>query len=154
MLRTKIQEIIEYLNISECELKEVNKLQWQSIIDKIEENFITKEKHDIDTYPYWERLKGECFNIYFEEDDAYKSLDLLINRDETVWLLLQDDAKLWLYEGNIETIKKVIGECYAFEYYLISKKYSWLLCENHHGYLIGVGNPIVDRMRKLQRWEG
>lgn len=150
MLRSKIQETIKSLSMSESQLKEVSKQHWQQIIDKIEKTFISKEKYNSNTYPYWEKLKGNCFSIFFEEDDASTALDMLVNRDEKIWLLVQGDRKIWLYEGDIESIKKLIGECYAFEYYLVSKKFSWLLCENHHGCLIGVGNPIVDRLKSLQ----
>jgi hypothetical protein len=39
------------------------------------------------------------------------------------------------------------AHCY-FEYYLVSKKYRWLLCETGHDVLIGLGS-IIPRMQQL-----
>jgi hypothetical protein len=38
---------------------------------------------------------------------------------------------------------------YGFEYYIVSKKFEWLLCENHHDILIAVGQPMVEKMERL-----
>lgn len=151
MIRGKMPEIVKSLNISDFQLKEIGKQQWQQILDKIENTFIKNYNINNSTkHPYWERLKGDSISICFENNDAYKVLDTLIDKNESVWFLIQEGEKIWLYDGRIEYIEKVIEECYAFEYYLVSKKFLWLLCENHHGYLIGIGNPVVDKMRKLQ----
>lgn len=87
--------------------------------------------------------------MQFPDDNALTVLDELIDKDEKVWFLAQDTYKVWLYEGFISNIVNVIKECYAFEYYFVSKKYILLLCENHHGCLTGVGSEIIDRMKKL-----
>ena len=51
-----------------------------------------------------------------------------------------------LYEGETTTILQVIPEfCHLIEYYLISKKLQWLLCEDHHDMLHLSGQPIIDR---------
>jgi hypothetical protein len=44
------------------------------------------------------------------------------------------------FEGFIEPIQQILGRLNAFEYYWVSKKYDWLLAENHHGFLIGLGS--------------
>ena len=51
-----------------------------------------------------------------------------------------------VYDSTPQAAQAVIGECYAFEYYLIAKDLSWLLCENHHDTLIGVGDEVRRRM--------
>ncbi|WP_425556402.1 DUF6756 family protein [Hymenobacter saemangeumensis] len=40
---------------------------------------------------------------------------------------------------------------YAFEYYLVSKKYEWLLGVNHHDVLFGVGELMVQRIKVLEQ---
>ncbi|WP_205301049.1 DUF6756 family protein [Paenibacillus aceris] len=47
---------------------------------------------------------------------------------------------------------KVIPELvHLREYYIISKKYEWLLCVNHHDIVFGSGAELVDIMEKI-RW--
>lgn len=54
---------------------------------------------------------------------------------KNVWFFVKEtrqDPKFWIYEGTIKAIQKVIEETVAFEYYIASKKFRWVLCENHH----------------------
>jgi hypothetical protein len=47
-----------------------------------------------------------------------------------------------VYESRAEIIGFVVGECFAFEYYIIDKEKEWLLCENHYNLLIGIGEGL------------
>jgi hypothetical protein len=47
-------------------------------------------------------------------------------------------------------IAELLGDLYGFEYYIVSKKFEWLLCEDHHGVLIGVGQPVIERIENLK----
>jgi hypothetical protein len=148
-LRDEIHGISNILNYTDNEFKEVNKNQWEQVIRAIEDAFIARKTHNSLITLYWEHLKGECYTLQFPNDNAFTILDKLIHKDEKVWFLAQDTHKVWLYEGFIEHIINIIKECYAFEYYIVSKKYIWLLCENHHGCLTGIGNEVIERMKKL-----
>ena len=48
-----------------------------------------------------------------------------------------------------DAIARTLRHSYAFEYYLIAKDLSWLICANHHGVLFGVGDPVRSRVRSL-----
>ena len=48
-----------------------------------------------------------------------------------------------VYDATPATIQRVIGQCYAFEYYLISKDLGWLWAENHHDTMFAVGLSTV-----------
>ena len=41
----------------------------------------------------------------------------------------------------------MLGEITHFEYFLVPKKLDWLLCENHHEVLYGVGEPIIEKLK-------
>ncbi len=77
----------------------------------------------------------------------------LLASEETVWFVAEDErgtkqnGNFWLYEGKIKPIVSLLGEMIAFEYYLVPKKLDWLLCETHHDVLVGVGEPIVERLK-------
>jgi hypothetical protein len=47
-----------------------------------------------------------------------------------------------IYDVKPAIIKDIIGNCFGFEYYIIAKDKSWLLCENHHSRLFGVGDKL------------
>ncbi len=52
-------------------------------------------------------------------------------------MLIPEDFndKMWVYEGESK------------EYYLVSKKYKWLYCENQHGIACLSGKEIIDKMK-------
>lgn len=116
---------------------------WPDIFKKIEAKFIVKENTNTRFNWWWDNLKSDRFSLEFPNDDAWTYLDQLIDKSEKVWFIAcdssRDPSKYWLFEGFIEPIQQILGRLNAFEYYLVSKKYDWLLAENHHGYLIGLG---------------
>jgi hypothetical protein len=50
-----------------------------------------------------------------------------------------------VYATTLAVAQQVIGECYAFEYYLVAKDLGWLLCANHHDLMMGLGG-VHDRL--------
>lgn len=153
-VRDEIEDAVKTLNLSKNNFSEINKYHWKQVINKIEQTFISKLTHKSDINPYWKHLKGDVYCIGFVNDNAFEYLDKLIDRNEKVWFLVEDPAykenKIWIYEGNIKSIKSIISECYGFEYYIMCKKFLWFLCENHHGCLMGAGERIIDKMKVLQ----
>ncbi|MFC3845081.1 DUF6756 family protein [Paenibacillus sp. MAH-36] len=37
------------------------------------------------------------------------------------------------------------------DHYLVSKKYDWLLCVNHHDIVFGSGLEVVNNMKKFEQ---
>jgi hypothetical protein len=84
--------------------------------------------------------------------DGWRLLTTLVPEpDGLVWFIAEDtDLPFYpVYEATSVAIEKIIGECFGFEYYVIAKDMSWLLCENHHDLLIGVGEPVMSRLARL-----
>jgi hypothetical protein len=82
---------------------------------------------------------------------AHTILHHLMPIEEVVWLMAYDSSNFYFYEGKITAIERVISELtYVMdEYYLISKKLEWLLCENHHDILIGTGSFAIQQLRSF-----
>jgi len=54
-------------------------------------------------------------------------------------------------QGQVKLVQTIIAEaCYIDELYLVSKKYDWLLCINHHDVLIATGRTMPDKLRQLE----
>jgi hypothetical protein len=53
------------------------------------------------------------------------------------------------YQGNVKSIQLILLECSPDEYYLINKKYKWLLSVNHHDSLSGTGAFIINQLKSF-----
>jgi hypothetical protein len=100
----------------------------------------------------WQRLKEPLYLLRLV-DAPNRYLKFFVN-DEVVWFIVEDyKDKMWLYEGNINfSTKFVIPELrHLREYYLVSKKYEWLLCVDHHDLVHGSGTNVVNNMKNFEQ---
>jgi hypothetical protein len=95
---------------------------------------------------WWEGFTQPCATAQFADDNGFTRLPLLVPLPkEPCWFVAEDtDSSLYpIYEATPEQAARIIGECFAFEYYLVAKNLQWLICENHHGRVIGMGEAVV-----------
>ncbi|GIO39488.1 hypothetical protein J41TS12_43490 [Paenibacillus antibioticophila] len=146
-VRFEIEEVIKTLELNREGLFEVRKDQWKDILRNVEERFLVKAHYTHGLHWGWNRLKEPKFTVRFV-DRPFKYIKDLIE-DENIWFIVEDlYDKMWLYEGTRDTIFRVIPElCHLNEYFLISKKFQWLLCEDHHEIIHLHGKEIIDRMK-------
>lgn len=149
-LRADIATKKKELTIADDEFHPI--MEWQIVEDKIEEYFLYKRSNSVKRSWLWNDLKSESYAVRCSRD-PYNKLSLLVDEKELVYFLVSETinelTKYWYYEGRIESIMLILGESGINEYYLVSKKYKWLLCYNHHDVLIGCGN-IIPLLKKLE----
>ena len=126
-------------------------VDWGNIQHKVFEKFCYLNH----TGWIWERLKGDTYAIQFHYNYPFDQLLTLVDHSEKVWLFLDETVsehnKYWFYEGYIKDIVLVLGETtQTDEVYVASKKYEWLLCVNHHDYIIAAGSNIVKKLTTLE----
>lgn len=118
----------------------------QDTYNEIYTAFVSKN----DVYWWWEHFIDESESISFNDSMGFKAIgDLVPDTSEILWFIVEDSQlpHFPIFEASTNNIIKIIGECFAFEYYLVPKTKSWLLCENHHDYVIGVGEAIVQSIK-------
>ncbi|MFC7339666.1 DUF6756 family protein [Haloferula chungangensis] len=107
----------------------------------------------VDCRWWWERFSSDSFSVTFEDGQSYTRICSIVpDPDQHVYFVVEDDRAdffpVCLTTPRIA--QKVIGDCFGFEYYLVPKDRSWLLCENHHDAMIGIGEKITAQLRKQQ----
>ena len=107
----------------------------------------------VDCRWWWERFSHDSFSVTFEDRQAFTRICSVVpDPDQRVYFVVEDDSAAFfpVCLTTPRIAQKVIGECFGFEYYLIPKDRSWLLCENHHDAMIGVGERIIAPLKKQQ----
>jgi hypothetical protein len=101
---------------------------------------------------WWEHFPS-CTGVRFIDGDGWQHLtDLVPEADERVWFIAEDFVapQYSLWEASVRDIQTLIGECYGFEYYVVQQQFHWLICENHHDYLVSVGREVEEKLRKFE----
>lgn len=126
---------------------------WPAILHKIEKAFVQRTDSNTHFNWWWESFKEPQYSLLFEDGRAYAHLDQLLDPQEQVWFVACDTAhdpsKFWLFHGTVTAIQQLLQEHYAFEYYVVSKKYTWLVCETEHDVLFGLGD-IIPKLQALE----
>ena len=150
--RDEINEIKRNLQLHDENFRLVRLTKYQQILHSILNKFTSLKISQINKW-WWDSFLEPIY--YFHPENIFNTLVLLIDDKESVWLVIDDESKkfehYWLYEGNIYAIVTVLKELPFGEYYIVSKKLEWILCENHHNILIGCGEPIINRMKILSK---
>jgi len=147
------KEISNAIKENRFTAKQINKLDGilgKRIYDDLLNHFVKSG----DRRWWWEDFKVESFN-FKEYEKPFEHLNqILIEFQNNVWLMVEDDQEEFypIYDCSPAIVGKLIGDCFGFEYYLIDKNKEWLICENHHNRLIGIGEKLKDKNRdRLER---
>ena len=154
-VRKEIEKICRDFDLRDTQFQPVGLNDWQGVEDKIYQTFCKLTHHKSRPVWLWEHFKLDTYSISTEQM-PYQYLDKLVDDNEIVWFFVNETVKeadkFWFYQGQVKPIQTVIAEaCYIDELYLVSKKYDWLLCINHHDILIATGQIMPAKLRELER---
>ncbi|HEX8658152.1 MAG TPA: DUF6756 family protein [Hymenobacter sp.] len=148
-----LMQLARRLQLSSEQFDEFGIYDWPLVLRKIEAAFVIKTSSNTHFNWWWESFKGPQYSLFIEEGRPYEYLNQLIDAQEQVWFVAcdsgKDPSKFWLFQGQIHAIQSVLREHSVFEYYLVSKKYEWLLCQTHHDVLTGL-KSIIPKMEALR----
>ena len=152
----KVLESVRELEITSEAFRQVSPNQWESILKSIFEEFATTSNTSATWL--WENLKKQ--GVRFQTENSLNYIVSLFEPETNVWILFEDwdrtkrNGNYWLFEGNYGTTIDVLNNMHGLEYYIVDKKMHWMIIENHHDILIGVGKPAESRLLELKELKG
>lgn len=152
-LRQEIEKIRKDFDLTD-KIVPVGLYEWKGIEDKVYYSFCEISHSHSRPVWIWENLKVESAGIN-PDKHAYLLLDKIIDKDEQLFLLLNETVneadKFWIYESTVQPIQTIISEASEIdEVTIVDKKYSWVLCINHHNTIIGGGDKMIKKLRETQ----
>lgn len=139
-VKTEIQNAITNLRLTKGDINLLEDTSGKQIFNECVAHFLKAG----DRRWWWEDFKFPSFSVS-DLEMPFELIDSIIPLTEgNVWLIVEDNYESFypVYDCNPRIIKNIIGECFGFEYYIISKNLEWLLCENHHSRLIIIGDKL------------
>ena len=140
------------LNLPETRFRQLGPREWRLALKQVFDRFATTHKTSVTWL--WEFLRKPHASIQF--DDGLPFVKPLFAPDTPVWLMVEDRwgkkrGNYWVFESTYGTAVAVLENFHFVEYYLVDRKLEWMLLENHHGYVIGVGEPALSLVRDLRQ---
>jgi len=137
-VKTEIAQAIKTLNLQEADICLVADVK--NVYLELLAYFVKSG----DRRWWWEDFKQEAFYFIAYEKPFEELINIIPKESYSVWFMVEDDDENYypIYNSKPAVISNIIGECSAFEYYVIDKNKQWLLCENHSDQLIGVGATL------------
>lgn len=139
----EISNAIKTLNFTDNEISLLDLKSGKKLYFELLDFFVTSG----DRRWWWEDFKLESFDFVDYEKPFEKLNEIIPDLKKKVWLMVEDDQEEYypIYTCEPSIIGQIIGECFGFEYYVIDKNMDWLICENHHNRLIGLGQKLKDK---------
>jgi hypothetical protein len=153
-MRTTLANAARDAGCSDAEFSLVSPHEYRDVFRQILAQFCNRGLELLNATWVWEHLVGPRQAI--QTDRPLQYLATLLPPHERVWFIAEDwpgtkkDGNYWLYDTTVDTALRVLGQAHAFEYYIIKRNLSWLVCENHHDIVMGVGDEVVNAMRAVQ----
>jgi hypothetical protein len=98
---------------------------------------------------WWESFSRPSCARHFDDGTGWQKIPAVVpDQDQSVWFIAEDNAlpHYPVFETTAAAASRIVGECYGFEYYIVAKDLSWLVCENHHNTVIAVGEQVMPRL--------
>jgi hypothetical protein len=147
-VKIEIQDAIQRLGLNDSNIKLLPDDQATPIFRAAHSHFVASS----DRRWWWEDFRFSATRVRFSDQKGFLRLEKIVaNQEEKVWFIVEDDQLPFypVYEATAKAIQAVVGECSGFEYYLVAKDLSWLVCETHHDQLIAIGEEVESRLRQL-----
>jgi len=153
-LRAEINKVVEHKKFSADEFRALSMHDnWKEIENKIYNSFYNPTYLNQRPDFLWRDFKHDTFSVSDLKYRPEHYLDQLIFDHEKVWYLvnetINETTKYWIYEGKIKHIQIIIHEVGFDELCIVSKKYDWLICINHHDILIATGYKMIEKFKNL-----
>ena len=147
-IKGEISEAVRRLQVPNSEFSEIPESEARRLFAA----FLARFTGGADVRWWWEMFSGPSSTWSPADGRGFERLTQIVpDPDELLWFVAEDDQLEFypVYEASARVAQKIIGGCYGFEYYLISKDLKWLVCENHHDRLIAVGEEVTGRLSAL-----
>ena len=148
MIEDEIEAARTTLALGDDEFRGVPEPEAKRIYEEAEKHFVGSQGRT----RWWEDFLRKPASATFHDEQAYERITQLVPDTNALayLIVLSDSGKLLLvYACTASAAERVLGECYAFEYYLVSSDWKWLICEDQNGVLMAIGEPAETRLRAL-----
>jgi hypothetical protein len=130
MLKENIQSAITQTGVSASILDQV---ELEGLRRTIEGKFADSQK----ALPLWERFRD---SVGKRRCDGWEKVcEFAANSEVILFFDESEEVSVWRFSTG-PALRKVLAECPAMEFYVTNTNADYVLCHNHHDFIVGVGS--------------
>jgi hypothetical protein len=130
MIASWIQSAVDEHSLNVVELSSETAAKWfLEVTQKFGETDIER--------PLWETLRVRASK---RRSNGWQDIGQFVGETKCI-LMIEEGPKAYECE-NGKTLTNLLEECPGFEFYVTNCESKYLLCHNHHNYLIGCGSAV------------
>jgi hypothetical protein len=131
-----VEEAIHTLGCAESEIRQLHGPEGELVVKKAMERFV-----DGNPRAWWMSLKRK-YKKFPVDDNNLEYLEHHWPKSESHAYFVPENGTraLRAFDASLSAVKAVLGECSFFEYYVVGKRFDWLLAESDHSELFVVRN--------------
>lgn len=147
-IRNEAERVIKECGLDRGRLHEVSKYSYDNIIHRFTKTFVTSG----DIHRCWDgrikEFRSTPSTVGIDGEPWYHRLTDFIPSEIPVYLILEDykgyEPKYWVYEAYPSEIVTLLDEVNGpGEYYIVSKKFDWLICGTHEDTVYCSGDIVI-----------
>jgi len=145
--RDEVTRAAHELVLPASEFRILSEQEAAPVLSNIEAHFVKEAGHRW----WWEAFRDSpTAQTHFADGTGWGYLSRIVPPESgLVWFVVEGDPEFVLCEATVEAVQSVIGECWAFEYYLVSQSLDWLIGENHSDVVFTIGEAVSERLAQV-----
>lgn len=136
------EDVLEASKLLKIDIDILSLEKGNEILQRLANNFFKNKLK----YPLWENLP-EAFG--FQTKNGWEYLKEFTKEKKIILFFNNYDEKTMFDINDGSQVSDLIAECSSFEFYITDDSGSFIICYNHHDYLIGIGKEAIIWLKKL-----
>jgi hypothetical protein len=147
MIVDEIEAACRTLALEDADFRRLPELEAKRIYEQVEAHFVGSQGKN----GWWGNFRQPAARANFLDQHGYERITQIAPDAARAYLIPEPGGQGWppVYACSVRAAQQLLGECYAFEYYLVAEDRQWLIGENKHGVMTAIGEPVERRLRAL-----
>ncbi len=127
-------EILEEVKNIQCPIEELDGQKSEKIRNDVKKKYVHPSYREI----HWENFVQDL-EYSFKDENGWYVIQNFPYTKPVLMFFNERESKFMFRFNNLRDVSKVYGETFGYEFYLTNEDSDFLICFNHHDYLIGLG---------------
>jgi hypothetical protein len=132
-IEEQLDQAAKALCLSEQQFRKCDPESSKILVERVKETFVLDSKQF-----WWMSLKHPFESFDYSDGFGFEDLPRHVpSGEKKCWFIPEtEEEDPTVYDAEVKSITPLLAECSYLEYYLVGKRFDWLIVENDHNQVI------------------